>query len=143
MSIVKTAPLEKSKVKPLIDSFFRQFETCCNRQTAPTQSEFENILADNFQISSNNKLVGKNRQEYLERIKKFQKNYSQVKISAPLEEPIISENKVVVRYDAELVTREQQKNMLVNIMAIATIDNNLLTSWSQIAHVMGRDEWDS
>ncbi len=143
MSTVKAAPLDRQKAVSLIENFFKQFEICCNRQTAPTPEEFKNIFAENFQISSNNKFVAKSRLEYLDRIKTFQKKYSHVKISSLLEEPIFSENKVVVRYDADLISHGQQKNIQVNIMAIATIDNNLLTSWSQIAHVMGRDQWDS
>jgi|GEM_PF-3028671 len=143
MSSVKTASLNRQKTVTLIENFFKQFEICCNRQTAPTAVEFENIIAENFQISSNNKLAAKSRSEYLDRIRNFQKNYSSVKISALMEEPIISDNKVVVRYDADLIARERQQNMQVNIIAIATVDNDLLTSWNQIAHVTGRDQWDS
>ena|SRR3984957_4567782 len=143
MVAIKTHPhvLEKHKALEIVNNFLTHFQQCCNKKHPPNASNFENYLSHDFQNSSNGKVIGKNVHDFLERIQKVQKRYTELKI-APLHDCLIADNKAILQYDVNL-TSHSGKKVQMFLMAIATIDNNLITQWSQVSHDKGIDHLES
>lgn len=137
MVATKTQPLDKQKALQVLNHFLDQFKNSCKQKQAPNAAVFENILSHEFQNSSNGKLIGKNIQDFLRRIQEVQKKYSSVEFSSP-HECLISGNKGIIQYDMTLTLQNGEKRLL-NIMAIATIDGDLITNWSQVSHEKAKD----
>lgn len=137
----KTQALDKQRALHVLNIFLDRFKHCCKQKQPPTAADFENILSHDFQNSSNGKLIGKNINDFLKRIQDVQKKYSQVEFFPP-QEVLISGNKVVIQYDMNLTAPNSEK-LLFNIMAIATIDGDLITHWSQVSHIKARDHLNS
>ena len=71
------------------------------------------------------------------RIKRVQEKYSHLEI-IPSQELFIFENKVLVQYTIEATLVGGRKTSLF-VMALATINNGLITEWEQVAHDKGAD----
>lgn len=141
MVATKTQALDKQKALQVLNNFLDQFKNCCKQKHSPNAANFENILSHDFQNSSNGKLIGKNIQDFLKRIQEVQKKYSHVEFSH-LQDCLISDNKCTIQYDMTLTLQNGEKRLL-NIMAIATIDGNLITHWSQVSHDKEKDHLNS
>lgn len=128
----KMQALEKQKALQLLNNFLDQFRNCCNQKHLPKADYFENIISSDFHNSSSGTQIGKNIQDFLKRIQRVQKKYSHVDFTH-LQECLISGNKAIIQYDMNLTSRNGEKSLL-NIIAIATIDGNLITHWSQVSH---------
>ena len=137
MVATKTQALEKQKALQVIHNFFDKFKNCCKQKQPPNVANFEHILSHDFQNSSNGKLIGKNIQDFLKRIQEVQKKYSHIELSH-LQDCLISGNKAIIQYDMTLNLQNGEKRLL-NIMAIATIDDDLITHWSQVSHDKEKD----
>ncbi len=142
MVLTKEATLEKSQVTTLLNSFLKQFQNASSNTNPPNAAEFERLLSRNFQISINGKTVEKNLDNYLNRIQKLQKKYSQIKVSNLLEEPLISNNKATIQFEISLTPRNGPQIQL-HAMAIATIENNKITEWKQVSSEKGLNHLDS
>lgn len=133
MSMLKTAALDKRQAIDLLNGFFKQFQDCCNRPHSPEPSNFNQYLSENFQISSNGQVIGKNLSDYLSRVENFQKRYSHVDLPRLLEEPLICDHQVVAYYVTHVTSHEGKKTHLY-FMAIATVENQKFTNWVQVDH---------
>lgn len=125
--------LEKNQVQALLNGFLKQFQNACNSKIPPNATEFEKYLSRNFQISNNGKVVENNLNGYMNRIQKFQKKYSQIKLSNLLDEPVIDNNQIAIHYEA-MLTPKTGSPVQVYIMAIAVIENNKITEWKQASN---------
>jgi len=141
MIATKTQALDKQKALQMVNNFLNHFKNCCKQKQPPNAANFENILSHDFQNSSNGKLIGKNIQDFLKRIQEVQKKYSHVEFSQ-LQDCLISGNKGTIQYDMTLTSQNGEKRLL-NIMAIATIDGDLITHWSQVSHEKDKDHLNS
>lgn len=141
MVATKTQSLDKQKTLQVLNNFLNQFKNCSKQKQAPTAENFETILSHDFQNSTNGKLIGKNIQDFLKRIQEVQKKYSYVEFSN-LHDCLISGNKATIHYDMTLTSQNGEKRLL-NIMAIATIDDDLITHWSQVSHDKEKDHLNS
>jgi hypothetical protein len=141
MVATKTQALDKQKALQMLNNFLNQFKNCCKQKQPPNAANFENILSHDFQNSSNGKLIGKNIQDFLKRIQEVQKKYPHVEFSH-LQDCLISGNKATIQYDMTLTSQNGEKRLL-NTMAIATIDGDLITHWSQVSHDKERDHLNS
>ncbi len=141
MVATKTQALDKQKALQVLNNFLDQFKNSCKQKQPPNAAYFEHILSHDFQNSSNGKLIGKNIQDFLKRIQEVQKRYSHVEFSR-LQDCLISGNKGTIQYDMTLTSQSGEKRLL-NIMAIATIDGDLITHWSQVSHDKERDHLNS
>jgi hypothetical protein len=130
--MVTTYALDKQKTLQLLNNFLDQFKNCCNQKHPPEADYFENILSHDFHNLSSGKQIGKNLQDFLKRIQTVQNKYSHIDFSR-LQECLIAGNKAVIQYDMHRTARNGEKSQ-VNIMAIATIDRDLITHWSQVSH---------
>lgn len=135
--MVATYALDKQKALQLLNNFLDQFRNCCNQKHPPKADYFETILSNDFHNSSSGKQIGKNMQDFLKRIQEVQKKYSHIDFSR-LQECLISGNKAIIQYDMNRTLRSGGKS-LINIMAIATIDGDLITHWSQVSHEKEKD----
>lgn len=141
MVATKTKPLNKGVFLALVNDFFEQFQNCCNRPNPPTGKELDKVLTSDFQLISNERVVVKNLQDYLKRIKMFRDKYEHFDIIGPLEEPIIADNKIALQYEIKLTDRDGREQ-IVCIIAFATIQDQKISRWQQVTHEKGIGTWD-
>lgn len=141
MAITKSPTIEKTDALALIYNFFKDFHVWCSQSTPIKNSDLEKYLTNNFTITSSGKLVGKSVNEYLKRVQQFQKKYSKFDISKPLEEPVASGNQIAFSYKVDLKSRKGEEKQ-VWVMAIATIEDNKISRWTQVANEEGHGDWD-
>lgn len=137
MVATKTQTVDKQKCLQLINSFLDHFRNCCRQKNAPNTAEFQNIVSRDFQNSCNGKVIGRTLEDFLRRIQDTQKKYSTVEFSR-LQDCLISGNKAIVQYDINRTSQKGEKSQL-NVMAIATIDDDVITHWSQVSHNKDKD----
>lgn len=142
MAMTKMATLDKAQAKTLISNFFDKVQEAVKSKSAPKTADFSNILSSNYQLVSNGRNKVKNLEDFMPHLMSFQKKYSDFELSKPLEDLLISENKVVVLYNANVTTRDGKK-LVINMMAIATIDGNKISRWMEVANQQGSSQWDS
>lgn len=140
--ITRSPTLTKEHALILLNGFLNQFLMICNRSKTVSTGDFEKFLSPKFQITSNGKLVGKSLVDYASRVTNFKKRYSRVEISKRLEEPIFSNNKAVIYYQAVLTSQTGQKSE-ISVISIATIENDKISQWLQVMHEKGSGNWDS
>lgn len=137
MATTKLYTLEKPKALQLINNFLNQYKKCCDKRNQFNATNFENILSDNFQNSSNGKLFERNLHDFLHRIEEIRKKYSHVDFTH-INDCLISDNKAIIQYDMNLTLQNGEKRLL-NIMAIATFDGDRIVHWSQVSHDKEKD----
>jgi len=136
MTLVKTPTLDKAQVKALLSGIFEQFQEFGNQQETPNINDLGKYFANNLQFLCNGKPTCKNLTDFLHRTTNILKQYPSYSFSRLFDELLIPDNKVVIRYDCDLVARNNQKSQ-INIMAILTIENNKVTQWSEVVHEKG------
>lgn len=137
---VKTQ-LDKAHALEVIYGFFKEFQNWISQSKVPTVADLEHFLAKKFHISSNGQHAAHSANEYHNRYQKFLKKYSKFEISKPIEEPVISGNRIAFHYKVDLTTHQNQHKQ-VFIATIATIEDNKILEWHQIAHESGAGDWD-
>lgn len=136
MVATKTHELDKQKALHAIHSFLDQFKNSCNQKNAKP-ADFEKIISHDFQNLSGGKLIGKTIPEFIKRIQEDQKKYSHIEFSN-IQDCLISGDKAIVQYNMNRTLQDGKKDVL-NVIAIATINDNLITHWSQVSHDTERD----
>lgn len=142
MAMTKTAALDKTKVTSILNNLLKQFQQLCNRPNQPSESDLEEFLASDFQLTNNGKLASKSLADHMNRIMKFQKKFSKIEVTSLLEEPIVSGNKAAFRYNCNLTPRNGQK-LMVNFMVMATFEDNKIAQWLQVSHQQNTGDWDA
>jgi hypothetical protein len=140
MVMTKTASLDKNQVSNLVEGFFQQFQNCCNRQHKVNTSDLEKLISHNFQISSNEHILSRNLSEYVNYIEQLKQEYSHFEVSTPLEEPLICGNKIAVQYEINTTAHKGEKKQFC-LIAIATIEDNKFTQWTQVSHEKETANW--
>jgi hypothetical protein len=95
--------------------------------------KLEKFFSPNIEIISNDKKVVRNISQFQERIRNIQKRFPIIAYTKPLEDPIIADNRVIIRYNAELSEEKGQKR-LVTIIAILTVESDKVTQWTEVIH---------
>ncbi len=132
MVMTKPAALDKKDATVLLDNFLEQFQNWCNQHRPPNAAELEKYLCKTFQNYCNGELISKGFTEFANRIKMLQQKHSHTEISC-CHDCQIAGNKAVIQFDVKLTERSGQKKELY-VMAIATIEDHLITSWAQVSH---------
>ncbi len=140
MPMTKTV-LDKNQANALLKELFKQFTTCCQRNTPPTAVDFHRCLSPRLHLTSNGHVAAKSLSDYLNRVSKFQKKYDRIELLNP-KEIMTCDNKIIVRYDAYLTPKNGGSKHVINILAIATVEDDLITHWEQVAHEQGTGQWD-
>lgn len=131
---MKTKSLEKTNVKSIVYDFFKQFPTWVGRSAVtPTVEQLDKYLSKNLQMHNNGQIVAKSSANYLDRLKKFQKKYSNFQISEPLEEPLIVGNQASIYYRLDLTTSTGQHKQ-VYIMGLFTIHDDKISKWIEVTN---------
>jgi hypothetical protein len=141
--MVATKSLDKTKNLNIIYDFFKEFQTWFGPSAyTPTANELEKYLSKNLQMFNNGQLVVKSAANYLDRLQKFQKKYSNFQISEPLEEPLIHDNQATIYYQLDLTTKSGQHKQ-VFIMGLLTIEDNKISRWIEVTNEKGASNWDT
>lgn len=133
MVTTKAAALDKKQATVLIDNFLEQFQNWCNQHRPPSSAELEKFLTHNCINFSNGVQIGKGIQEFAARVTNLQHKHSRTEIS-PCRDCLVVGNKAIVQFEVKLTERAgEKKNMY--IMAIVSFEDNLISSWVQVAHI--------
>ncbi|MEX1012393.1 MAG: hypothetical protein WDZ27_01730 [Waddliaceae bacterium] len=134
--------IHANELKVVYD-FFKKFPSWCGPSPeTPTVEELEKFFSKEVQMFNNGKLIVQGGSHYLERLKNFQKMYSSFKISDPLEEPLIHENRASIYYTLDLTTHNGEHKQIY-IMALFTIENHKIRRWVEVTHEKNSQKWDS
>lgn len=139
----KHATLDSAQASTLLHHFLDQFKACCNHPEPIRAADLEKFLAHNVQMSSNGQLVCHSTKEYFARLEKYKERYSHMEVKHLMDEPLIAENKAIINYSVKLTGRDKQDSVELNVMAIATIENDKIAKWNQVVHEKGSSHWDS
>lgn len=131
---MKSARLDRNEVMPLLNGFFAIVDRACNGKERPHSAELDKYVHPDFHMKSNGQLVCKNNADLLLYLQDHQKNYSSVKFTELLEDPVIGGNKVVIRFDVELTDKLQHKKV-AHVIAIITVDDSRLLQWSEVTNL--------
>jgi hypothetical protein len=128
----------------VIYQFFKQVENWCGSSpTLPSVSELEKYLSKDFQLFNNGQLIVKGAATHLNRLKKFQEKYASIRVSKPLEEPLLCGNQGSIYYKLDLTTHQGQHRE-VFIIALFTIENERIQRWVEVTSEKSHaDRWDS
>lgn len=129
MATVKTL-LDPKLAKEIAKGVLHGFENMLENVPA-----FEKYFAPNIQFSMNDVLVARSLKDYNERHNKFAHFFSSVKCHL-LQEPLISGNNVIIRYNAECLDKQNKKHLL-NFIAILTIHDDKVTHFSGVWNEKG------
>lgn len=141
MAMAKTAAMTNAQATAWAKNFLNSFQNLCKQSNNPTVAELEKIMAHNVHVTSNGREIARNAAEYLNRIMKMRKKYSSFDINNPSAEPLMADNHMVVQYELNWRTQDGQKVNVV-IMAMATVEDNRLVKWVQVAHEKNTGRWD-
>lgn len=135
--------LDKTNAVEIVYHFFHQFPKWCGKSaTTPSVNELQQYLAKNFQLYNNGTLQVKSAENYLERLKKFQKKYVNFNISKPLVEPLTQNNRATIYYKLDLTTFDGQHKE-VFIMATFTVEDNRIVQWFEVSSEKAAGHWDT
>jgi hypothetical protein len=141
MTMTKAQPaMDKAQAKTWAKNFLQNFQNIYN-QPNMTEADLEKIFTTNFQFTSNNQLLTKSTAEHMNRATKLRKKYAHFELKG-LEEPVINENRIAVNYELNLRAHNGQKSQVL-IMAIATLEGNKISQWSQVTHDKHSNPWDA
>lgn len=138
--VLAKAAIDKKQAIASLNAFFQQFQNCLNRPATPNAADFEKSLSRNFNITNNGLILAKSLQEYMNRIQQLQQKFSRIDINGPLTEPLISDNKLTISFDINVTARGGKKTPY-RAMAIATIEDNKIAQWEQVAHEKNKEQW--
>jgi glutaredoxin-related protein len=107
----------------------------------PEKTEIEEFFEPHIQISSNERVICRNSKELVERLHQLQRKYRQITYSKPLENLITSGNKVVLRYNVNLVDQKRERSRFY-ILAILTVEEKRVLHWTEILHKQDSGSWE-
>lgn len=136
--VVTKAALNKNQAEALLHDLFKNFSHWIQQPKDPTLHEVEGIFTKDFKLTSNGVLTSKNLSDHLNRLGQLRKKYARITVEGPFEDPLICDNKITVYYALNLKPHKGQDSK-VDIMAIATVDENKFHTWTQVAHERGKD----
>lgn len=142
MQMTKTQTINKRLVKDQIKNILNLFQSYSNPKTIPSSSELEHYFVPHVHIISNDRTVCKDINDFLLRIRDIQKKFPNVKYSHLLEEPIVEENKAVIRYDVDFGSSSKGKTQF-QVIAILTFEADRISQWIEVLHEKGTGDWDS
>lgn len=137
-----TKTLDRTHSLTVVDSWFKTFKTWWDKKTPPTANEFGKCISSHFELINNGRSVLRGLDNFLERLKKFQKKYTDFRISDYLEEPIINGDHGVVYYKLSLTTQNREHKEIF-IMARFTIQDDKISRWVEVTAERDSSRWDA
>lgn len=102
-----------------------------NLSSKPSLEELERFFTPDFNVISNGVEVCASCQEYLSHFSTLSKRCRSARTSSFLEEPILSGDKVVIRYNAD-VEELSGRRVPLQIIAILTIEQGKIAKWVEV-----------
>lgn len=142
MVMMKSEKLDKNQSMMLIKNFLDHFQKIMSSTKSISISDLEKYLSQKFHITHNGQLLASNLTEYMKHVELLHKKFSHFHFAEQHAEPLASGNKMVVHYELLLNSRSGQK-IQVHIMALATIEDNKISSWMEVTNVEGTPSWNA
>lgn len=122
---------EKSEMSivTLIDHFFN-YLSCLGKQNKIDFSSLQKYMHDECVIQSNNEILCQGINGFIDYINRMQQKYESVNYCF-LEKPIISDDKAVLHFQVECLTKAEEVRHLIAI-AIVTIQNGKIRYWKEV-----------
>lgn len=139
MVTTKPVVLDKKQATMLLNNFLEKFQNWCNQHRPPSMPEMEQFLSRQCVNICNGKQIGKGFQDFAARVTELQHKHSHTQINPCRDCLIAGNNKAVVQFEVNLTERTGEKKSMY-IMAIATIEDNLISRWEQVAHTKSSAE---
>jgi hypothetical protein len=135
MVMAKALGLDKKQAMSFLHKFLDHFQSLCNQQRPVNAADLEKYISRNFRNVCNGKPIGKSLTDFAHRIGDLQKKHSSTKIHVDSNQDFfVNDNKAVIQFVVDLVRRDGEKEHLF-VMAVATVEDNLITEWNQVSHV--------
>ncbi|HSX25755.1 MAG TPA: nuclear transport factor 2 family protein [Chlamydiales bacterium] len=126
------------------DVVYRLFEWYRNysekAEAVPTIAELECFFTPDFHVISNGIEVCTSCRDYLPHFSTLKNNCRSARTSPFLEEPIISDDKVVIRYNADVEEISGRKVQL-QVIAILTLEQGKISKWVEVLHETSPIYW--
>lgn len=143
MSAIKAPTLDKHLAHKLLNGLFGLLRKYAeDRKAVPSQTELERYVSHRVRVSTNDRTTCRNIGDYMMRIREAQKHFEKVEISDFLEEPIIGDQRIVVRFNVDVVRPNGQKTQFQRI-AILKIEEDKIANWNEVIHEKGAGDLES
>jgi hypothetical protein len=139
--MVKTTILGKQKCISLVEDFLNAFVYWTKQTEAPSLSDLNSLLANNFQIKSNGIIKAKNIKEYLSVVDGFRKKCFNVTFPGLEGDPLFSDDRLAIQYNPTF-NDKNGKITQCHMMAIVTFENEKIALWEEVVCEQGLVPWD-
>jgi hypothetical protein len=135
--------VDKKQALWLVDQVFNLFRQYYGNSAnnPPSEEAFSEFFNPSVKFVSNGQTVANGLEELTERTANQQQEYKKITFSKFSEEPIISGNKVILRFEAD-ATPYNGPGLHAYVIAIFTLDGDKITQWTQVLHEKGTGEID-
>jgi hypothetical protein len=136
MAASTKAPVDPKQARTLVEGILELFAEFGKTNAQADAAKLGRFFSPNLQVVSNENNVVSNLNQFQERIRTWKSNYPTITYSKLLVEPVVSANRVAIRYNAEPTDKSGKKHRL-QILAILTLENDKVTSWHEVIHEKG------
>lgn len=143
MAAVKSPTLDKQLAHKLLNGLFGLLRKYAeDRKTVPSQTELERYISHRVRVTTNDRTTCRNIGDYLLRIREAQKHFEKLEFSDFLEEPIVADQRIVVRFNVDVV-RPNGKKAQFQRVAILKVEEDKIASWNELIHEKGSGDLES
>lgn len=134
MSATKTI-LDSKQAKTVVSGILESFASL-GRPNGNDFSKLNQFFSQHVEMISNDHHITNTLEQFQQRIRSFQQRFPHITYSKLLEEPLISGNKIVLRYNADATDKTGKKAQFI-IIAIVTIEDEKVVRWVEVIHEKG------
>lgn len=137
MTAIQAQSIDKQSAQKLVHGLFRLLKDYAeNRASVPNSSQLEHYLSNKIRLISNERAVCRNIGDFLLRIREVQKHFEEIQFSDFLEEPLVADQKIVLRFHIDGIRSTGQKSQF-QVFAILTVNQGKISEWIEILHEKG------
>ena len=130
------APVDPKQARTLVEGILELFTELGKTNAKADAGKLGRYFSPSLQLVSNENNVVSNLNQFQERIATWKSNFPTTTYSKLLVEPVVSANRVAIRFNAEPTDKSGKKHRL-QIIAILTLENDKVTSWHEVIHEKG------
>lgn len=134
-STVKT-PVDPKQARTLIEGILELFTELGKTNAKPDAGKLGRFFSSNLQVVTNENNVVSNLNQFQERLSTLKASYPTITYSKLLVEPVVSANRIAIRFNAEPTDKSGKKHRL-QVIAILTLENDKVSSWHEVIHEKG------
>lgn len=132
----QTRPLDHQAALKFVHGLFqllKKYVSDRNHSSTPELAELEQFLSSNITFIRNERTICLSLKDFITRLRKIRSFFEEVHFSSFLEDPIVSNNKIVLRYNLSCLLSTGQKK-LFHIIDILTVDHDKVVNWLEVLH---------